>query len=114
MHLGIQFIVAIVSHSFCSTLYGFSVIVQSPSPSMIISFVSRSFVVYSYNLVKGNWQELPRLTPERGYHGVASIEGEMFVVGGFNNPTSETLDTGKLILKFLELQLGYSPPRENY
>ena len=61
---------------------------------MIISFVSRSFIVYSYNLVKGNWQELPRLTPERGYHGVASIEGEMFVVGGFNNPTSETLDTG--------------------
>ena len=54
------------------------------------------FLVYSYNLIKGNWFELPRLSPERGYHGVSSIEGEMYVVGGFNNPTSDTLDTGGL------------------
>ena len=51
--------------------------------------------VFSYNLVKGNWVELPKIAPERGYHGVASIDGEMYVIGGFNNPTSETLDTGK-------------------
>ncbi len=35
------------------------------------------------------------MVPERGYHGVAAIEGEMYVAGGYNNPGSETLDTGK-------------------
>lgn len=67
-----------------------------------------SIAVYSYNLVKGSWVELPRLTPERGYHGVASVDGEMYVVGGFNNPTSETLDTGKTIKEnFIREKLGY-------
>ena len=51
--------------------------------------------VYSFNLVKGSWQELPRLVPERGYHGIAAIDGEMFVAGGFAMPGSETLDTGQ-------------------
>ena len=51
--------------------------------------------------MKGNWVELPRLTPERGYHGVASVDGEMYVVGGFNNPTSETLDTGKTTVSLM-------------
>ena len=57
--------------------------------------------------MKGNWVELPRLTPERGYHGVASVDGEMYVVGGFNNPTSETLDTGKTRKDFICEKLGY-------
>jgi len=38
--------------------------------------------VFSLNLTKANWNELPRLFPERGYHGLAIVGEDLYVVGG--------------------------------
>lgn len=63
---------------------------------------SLNSTVFTYNVVKSSWNELPRLVPERGYHGLATIDGEMYVVGGVTTSraegregTSEMLDTVK-------------------
>ena len=61
-----------------------------------------TILVFSYNISKSAWNELPRLTPERGYHGLAIIDGEMFVIGGVTSGRGEgregnnveMLDTG--------------------
>jgi len=45
--------------------------------------------VFTYNVMKSTWNELPRLMPERGYHGLATIAGEMYVVGGVTTSRSE-------------------------
>lgn len=63
---------------------------------------SLNSTVFTYNMVKSSWNELPRLIPERGYHGLATIDGEMYIVGGVTasraegrEGTTEMLDTGK-------------------
>jgi len=57
---------------------------------------------FTYNVVKCCWNELPRLIPERGYHGLATVDGEMYIVGGVTTSraegregTTEMLDTVK-------------------
>jgi len=63
------------------------------------------FSVFSYNMAKSNWNELPRLIPERGYHGLATVDGEMYLVGGITTSRAEgregqtdLLDTGYKLL----------------
>ncbi|XP_065676838.1 kelch-like protein 12 isoform X1 [Hydra vulgaris] len=63
---------------------------------------SSNSTVFTYHMVKNYWNELPRMVPERGYHGLATINGEMFVVGGITTTrtegresTIEMLDTVK-------------------
>lgn len=45
---------------------------------------------------------MPRLIPERGYHGLATLDGEMYIVGGVTTSraegregATEMLDSGK-------------------
>ena len=52
-------------------------------------------------MAKSSWNELPRLIPERGYHGLATVDGEMYLVGGITTSRVEgregqtdLLDTG--------------------
>ena len=63
-------------------------------------------------MVKNCWNELPRMVPERGYHGLATINGEMFVVGGITTTrvegrenTTEMLETG--IRTFLSIKKNF-------
>jgi len=63
---------------------------------------SLNSTAFSYNMVKSSWNELPRMIPERGYHGLATVDGEIYVVGGVTashvegrEGTTEMLDTGK-------------------
>ena len=68
----------------------------------IIYALIHLFSDFSYNMAKSSWNELPRLIPERGYHGLATIDGEMYLVGGITTSRAEgregqteLLDTGK-------------------
>lgn len=61
-------------------------------------------------MTKSSWNELPRLIPERGYHGLATVDGEMFLVGGVTTSraegregTTEMLDAGQFLLKFYHI-----------
>jgi len=52
--------------------------------------------VFSYNASKSAWSELPKLQPERGYHGLAIIDEDLYVVGGISNvrpPAGENRET---------------------
>ena len=42
------------------------------------------------------WSDLPRFSKDRGYHGIASCGGHLYVTGGYCNVNSETLDLGNL------------------
>lgn len=53
-------------------------------------------------MIKSSWNEIPRLIPERGYHGLATLDGEMYIVGGVTTSraegregATEMLDSGK-------------------
>ena len=53
-------------------------------------------------MIKSSWNEMPRLIPERGYHGLATLDGEMYIVGGVTTSraegregATEMLDSGK-------------------
>ena len=50
--------------------------------------------VYGFNVVTQLWSDLPRFTKDRGYHGIASFGGQLYVTGGYCNINSETLDIG--------------------
>lgn len=50
---------------------------------------SLNSTVYSFDVQKSVWNELPRLVPERGYHGLAIVGEDMFIVGGVTNGRTE-------------------------
>jgi len=50
---------------------------------------SLNTTIFSYNMAKSSWNELPRLIPERGYHGLATVDGEMYLVGGITTSRAE-------------------------
>ena len=51
-------------------------------------------LVFGFNVVTQLWSDLPRFTKDRGYHGIASFGGQLYVTGGYCNINSETLDIG--------------------
>lgn len=51
-------------------------------------------LVFGFNIVTQVWSDLPRFTKDRGYHGIASFGGQLYVTGGYCNVNSETLDIG--------------------
>ena len=53
-----------------------------------------SVLVFGFNIVTQVWSDLPRFTKDRGYHGIASFGGQLYVTGGYCNVNSETLDIG--------------------
>lgn len=59
-----------------------------------MSFLPFCLSVYGFNVVTQLWSDLPRFTKDRGYHGIASFGGQLYVTGGYCNINSETLDIG--------------------
>ena len=52
--------------------------------------------MFGFNVVTQLWSDLPRFTKDRGYHGITSFGGQLYVTGGYCNVNSETLDLGNL------------------
>ncbi|KXJ24275.1 Kelch-like protein 17 [Exaiptasia diaphana] len=48
---------------------------------------------FAFNVITSQWNELPKLPKDRGYHGVASLGGQLYIAGGYSTVNSETLDT---------------------
>ena len=52
--------------------------------------------VFGFNVVTQMWADLPRFTKDRGYHGIASFGGQLYITGGYSNVNSETLELGNM------------------
>lgn len=46
--------------------------------------------------MKDQWTELPKLSKERGYHGICGIGSNVYIAGGYSCVNSETLNSGTL------------------
>lgn len=55
--------------------------------------------------MKDQWTDLPKLSKERGYHGICGMGSHVYIAGGYSCVNSETLNSGNL--KDLSLILTY-------
>ena len=55
-------------------------------------------LVFSYNTMKDQWTELPKLSKERGYHGICGVGSNVYIAGGYSCVNSETLNSGIVLL----------------
>jgi hypothetical protein len=54
------------------------------------------FPAFAFNVITSQWNELPKLPKDRGYHGVTSLGGQLYITGGYSTINSETLETGTI------------------
>ena len=52
--------------------------------------------------MKDQWTELPKLSKERGYHGICGIGSHVYIAGGYSCVNSETLNSGRNFLNILQ------------
>ena len=76
-------------------------IIKSSQPDISIMTNRKTFenlfsilLVFSYNTMKDQWTELPKLSKERGYHGICGIGSNVYIAGGYSCVNSETLNSG--------------------
>lgn len=59
------------------------------------------FLAFAFNVITSQWSEIPKLPKDRGYHGVASLGGQLYIAGGYSTVNSETLDTGIILFTII-------------